>query len=77
MLRPRLRARAWTRAAAACLGAALALGGCSGPSLDPGVPRHVVVISIDTARADHFGFLGSEHVRTPGLDAFAREAIVF
>ncbi len=76
-LRPRLRARAWAGAAAACLGAALALGGCSGPSLDPGVPRHVVVISIDTARADHFGFLGSEHVRTPGLDAFAREAIVF
>ncbi len=37
----------------------------------------MVVISIDTARADHFGFLGSEHVRTPGLDAFVREAIVF
>ncbi len=36
-----------------------------------------MVISIDTARADHFGFMGSEAVRTPGLDAFAREAIVF
>ena len=59
------------------MGAALVLGACSGPSLDPGVPRHVVVISIDTARADHFGFLGSESVRTQGLNAFAREAIVF
>ena len=59
------------------MGAALVLGACSGSSLDPGVPRHVVVISIDTARADHFGFLGSESVRTQGLDAFAREAIVF
>jgi arylsulfatase A-like enzyme len=37
----------------------------------------VVVISIDTARADHFGFLGGESARTPRLDAFAREAIVF
>ena len=37
----------------------------------------MVVISIDTARADHFGFLDSEDVRTPRLDAFAREAIVF
>ncbi|MFH1689205.1 MAG: sulfatase-like hydrolase/transferase [Candidatus Eisenbacteria bacterium] len=69
--------RGWVRVATACIGAALAVGGCSGPSLDPGVPRHVVVISIDTARADHFGFLGSRHVRTPGLDGFAREAIVF
>ena len=74
---PRPRVRERVRAAAACVGAALALGACSGPSLDPGVPRHVVVISIDTARADHFGFLGSEQVRTRGLDAFAGEAIVF
>jgi arylsulfatase A-like enzyme len=51
--------------------------GCGGPDLPPGIARHVIVISIDTARADHFGFMGSETVRTPGLDAFAREAVVF
>ncbi len=38
---------------------------------------HVVLISIDTARADHFGFMGSETVRTPRLDAFAAESVVF
>jgi len=57
--------------------AALAFGGCSGPRLDPNVPRHVVVISIDTARADHFGFMGSDTVKTPRLDALAAESIVF
>ncbi|MFH1501592.1 MAG: sulfatase [Candidatus Eisenbacteria bacterium] len=39
--------------------------------------RHVVVISIDTARADHFGFMGSPDASTPRLDAFAAEAVVF
>jgi arylsulfatase A-like enzyme len=32
---------------------------------------------MDTARADHFGFMGNSNVRTPNLDAVAREAIVF
>lgn len=41
------------------------------------MPRHLVLLSIDTARADHFGFLGNPTVRTPHLDAFARESIVF
>jgi len=51
--------------------------GCIGTKLPEGVARHVVVISIDTARADHFGFMGSRMVRTPGLDRFAGESIVF
>ena len=75
--RPRPRARVLTRAAVACIGAALALGGCSSPSADTERPKHVIVISMDTARADHFGFLGSVNVRTPGLDALAAEGIVF
>ena len=70
-------ARWWGRAAVACLGTALALGGCSGSSPDTERPKHVIVISMDTARADHFGFLGSTNVRTPGLDALAAEGIVF
>ena len=39
--------------------------------------RHVVVISFDTTRADHFGFMGNDRVRTPNLDALAQESIVF
>ena len=32
---------------------------------------------MDTARADHFGFLGNQAVRTPRLDAIVHESIVF
>jgi arylsulfatase A-like enzyme/predicted Zn-dependent protease len=37
----------------------------------------VVLISIDTLRADRLGAYGYAQARTPVLDAFAREAIVF
>jgi arylsulfatase A-like enzyme len=37
----------------------------------------VVFVSLDTARADHFGFLGNRRIRTPRLDALAGESIVF
>jgi arylsulfatase A-like enzyme len=49
------------------------------PSCTPGAreTRHLIWISLDTARADHFGFLGNPNVRTPHLDALARESIVF
>ena len=39
-------------------------------------PRHVVVITLDTTRADHFGFLGNQQVETPHFDALAAESIV-
>jgi choline-sulfatase len=38
---------------------------------------HVIVISLDTARADHFGFMGNTEIQTPNLDEFAGESIVF
>lgn len=41
----------------------------------PGAP--VVVISIDTLRADHLPAYGYQQVETPALDALARDAIVF
>jgi arylsulfatase A-like enzyme len=40
-------------------------------------PPNVVILALDTWRADHMGVYGNEEVRTPALDAFAREAIVF
>jgi arylsulfatase A-like enzyme/Tfp pilus assembly protein PilF len=42
-------------------------------------PRHpnVVLITLDTTRADRMGFLGSDRGLTPNLDAFARQATIF
>src|SRR5437660_5997097 len=42
-------------------------------------PPHpnVVLITLDTTRADRMGFLGSDRGLTPNLDALAREATIF
>jgi len=41
----------------------------------PGAP--VVIISVDTLRADHLPVYGYREVETPALDALARDSIVF
>jgi arylsulfatase A-like enzyme len=46
------------------------------PSKEDGVARHVIVISLDTTRADQLGFYGNRAVKTPRLDALAAESIV-
>jgi arylsulfatase A-like enzyme/Tfp pilus assembly protein PilF len=38
---------------------------------------NIVVITVDTTRADRMGFLGSKRGVTPNLDALARQGIVF
>jgi arylsulfatase A-like enzyme len=38
---------------------------------------NVILITLDTTRADRMGFLGSQRELTPGLDALARESVVF
>jgi len=50
------------------------LSACTLMSDEP--PRHVIVISMDTTRADQFGFMGNRNVLTPHLDAIAAESIV-
>jgi arylsulfatase A-like enzyme len=40
-------------------------------------PPSVVLITIDTVRADRMGFLGSSRGLTPQLDALARDGVVF
>jgi len=50
---------------------AFALGG-SGSS-----KPNVILITLDTVRADRMGFLGSKKGLTPNLDALARQGIVF
>jgi arylsulfatase A-like enzyme len=51
-------------------GCAFALG-CGPP------PTHLVLITIDTLRADHLGGYGYARDTSPALDALAREGIVF
>src|SRR6202162_229228 len=40
-------------------------------------PHNVVLITLDTTRADRMGFLGSKRGLTPNLDALARQSVVF
>lgn len=40
-------------------------------------PTNVVVITLDTTRADRMGFLGSKRGLTPNLDALAKQSVVF
>jgi choline-sulfatase len=40
-------------------------------------PSNVILITLDTTRADRMGFLGSKRGLTPHLDALARESVVF
>jgi hypothetical protein len=39
--------------------------------------RHVLLISLDTTRADHLGSYGAARARTPALDALAAEGVRF
>ncbi len=65
----------------ALLGAAVltALAGCGGGTEEPAVerPLNLVVVVLDTLRADHLGLYGYERDTSPHLDAFARESFVF
>ena len=75
-----------TSTAALLLAIGVSLAACGSLQTDEGFeglvdlrdgPPNVVILALDTWRADHMGAYGSEEVRTPVLDAFAREAIVF
>ena len=59
----------WLVAALPCLSA------CS-RSYDGPYP-HVVLISLDTTRADHLGCYGSPLVKTPAIDRLAHESVLF
>lgn len=40
-------------------------------------PKHVVLVVIDSMRADHVGFYGYERPTTPRLDALAADSVVY
>jgi len=54
--------------------AALALAGCS-PGVAP--PRNVIVLLVDTLRADHLSLYGASRDTSPNLDRRADSAVVF
>lgn len=57
----------------------LALSACPACRREPPGERkpNVLVVTIDTIRADHVGAYGASAGATPGIDAFAREGILF
>jgi choline-sulfatase len=59
----------------------LALSACNSPSPPPGPPpasaRNLVLVTIDTLRADRVGAYGYTRARTPAIDALARRGARF
>jgi len=73
--RARRRPRAAATLLAACL-IGLAVTGCRRPEPDP-TPRDVLLITLDTARADRFSYTGRPGPGTPRIDALAAEGAGF
>lgn len=66
------------KARAASVGLALAFAACAGGSCSrraaaPPMARNLVLVTLDTLRADHLGCYGSKDVATPHLDRLARQ----
>ena len=59
-----------------CIFCLLWLPACGWKDSTP-VLRPIIIVDIDTLRADHLGLYGYPRPTSPNLDAFAQEAIVF
>ncbi|MEM6672813.1 MAG: sulfatase [Planctomycetota bacterium] len=55
---------------------AILLTGCGGEGDEAGI-RHVLVITLDTTRADHLSCYGGSRFETPALDALADQGVRF
>ena len=55
---------------------ALLLAGCAEPAPPP-VPRNLLLISVDTLRADELGAYGAGHGISPSIDMLAARGVVF
>src|SRR5438552_4759666 len=55
----------------------LACAAATAPAHSAKAKPNVILITIDTVRADHVGCYGATGVQTPTLDALARDGIVF
>ena len=47
------------------------------PAQDPVQPPSVILISIDTLRADHLSAYGYRKIRTPNIDSFSQHGTIF
>src|SRR5712664_4625823 len=56
---------------------ASAMAGTTTPPPAKSQPPNVILITLDTTRADRMGFLGSKRGLTPNLDAVAKQGVVF
>ncbi len=59
----------------AAVGGVLAASRGRRPALAGGRPPNVVIVVLDTVRADHLGCYGYERQTTPSIDAFAARAV--
>ena len=73
--------RFWTRARGSALAAAalalLCVGNCSRVSVPAAAPPDILLVTIDTLRADAVGFMGGPDGVTPALDRLAEGGRVF
>jgi choline-sulfatase len=53
---------------------AVLLGACAG---QPGARPNILLITLDTTRADHLGAYGNRRARTPNLDRLAASGVLF
>ncbi len=67
---------AFSRLAAFAASLSFLLPACSATSARDPV-RNVVLITIDTLRADRLGAYGARRIKTPIIDAFAEDAVLF
>jgi choline-sulfatase len=60
-----------------CLAALVALCGCKSGSPPPPRALNLLLVTIDTLRADHLGCYGYSKIETPGLDRIAQQGVLF
>ena len=63
----------WTSALLALLG----IAACSDGSAPAGAGKNLLLITLDTTRADHLSCLGGEPGNTPRIDALAARSTLF
>ncbi|MEM7306699.1 MAG: sulfatase [Planctomycetota bacterium] len=78
MIRPRLEPRARTASLLVLLGLLSGTpAGCGGGSEEPSARPNVLLISLDTLRADHLGAYGYGRDTSPRIDALAASGTLF
>ena len=60
-----------------CLGQLVLAPACAPSRRAPSEPPNVLLISVDTLRADHLGCYGAQAVETPAIDRLAGEGVRF